>query len=106
VHAQGARGGFQAQLVEQLLTDRIVERLRAAQGVLGLLRGYEAARLEAACARALYFACPFYGAVKRILKSGLDQAPLLLPIAPEQPYADKARFARDAHALFGPDTTH
>ena len=95
-----------AQLVEQLLSDRIVERLRAAQGVLGLLRRYEPARLEAACTRALYFACPFYGAVKRILKSGLDQTPLLLPIAPEQPYADKARFARDANALFGPDTTH
>jgi transposase len=95
-----------AQLVEQLLTDRIVERLRAAQGVLGLLRRYESTRLEAACARALYFACPFYGAVKRILKSGLDQAPLLLPIAPEQPYADKARFARDANTLFGPDVTH
>jgi transposase len=95
-----------AQLVEQLLSDRIVERLRAAQGVLGLLRRYEPARLEAASARALYFACPFYGAVKRILKSALDQAPLLLPIAPEQPYGDKARFARDANALFGPDVAH
>ena len=95
-----------AQLIEQLLSDRIVERLRAAQGVLGLLRRYAPARLEAACARALYFACPSYGAVKRILKSALDQAPLLLPIAPEQPYADKARFARDANALFGPDSIH
>ena len=95
-----------AQLIEQLLSDRIVERLRAAQGVLGLLRRYEAARLEAACARALYFACPFYGAIKRILKSGLDQAPLLLAIAPQQPYAANARYARDAAALFGPDPTH
>ena len=83
-----------------------MERLRAAQGVLGLLRRYEPARLEAACARALYFACPFYGAVKRILKSGLDQTPLLLPIAPAQPYGDKARFARDANALFGPTPTY
>ena len=95
-----------AQLTEQLLSDRIVERLRAAQALLGLLRRYEPARLEAACARALYFACPFYGAVKRILKSGLDQAPLLLPISSEQPYAHTARFTRDAAALFGSDPTH
>ena len=38
-----------AQLIGQLLSDRISERLRAAQGVLALKDPYGAARLEAAC---------------------------------------------------------
>ena len=39
-------------VIEQLLADHILERLRAAQGVLALLKPYGQARLEAACARA------------------------------------------------------
>lgn len=42
-----------AELIERLLADRIVERLRAAQNVLRLATSYPAARVEAACARAL-----------------------------------------------------
>ncbi|MBK9785970.1 MAG: hypothetical protein IPP59_18325 [Betaproteobacteria bacterium] len=37
-------------MIERLLSDRIVERLRAAQGVLRLQQTYAASRLEAACA--------------------------------------------------------
>ena len=46
-------GASCAALIEQLLSDHVLERLRAAQGVLALLKPYGAARLEAACARAL-----------------------------------------------------
>ena len=36
-----------AELIEQLLSDRIVERLRGAQGILGFASTYGAARVEA-----------------------------------------------------------
>ena len=50
------------QLVERLLADKILERLRAAQGVIGLGKTYGHPRLEAACARALAHDSPFYRA--------------------------------------------
>ena len=61
------------QLVDQLLADRIVERLRAAQGVLRLAERYGNARLDAACARALAHDSPFYRTVKTILAGGVDR---------------------------------
>lgn len=94
-----------AEFIERLLADRIVERLRAAQGVIRLGERYGAARLEAACTRALFHASPYYRTVKTILAGGFDQQPL--PSAPERisPYATHTRFARDAANLFDPDTT-
>jgi len=89
------------QLVEHLLSDRIVERLRAAQGVLHLAKAHGAARLEAACARALAHDSPYYRTVKTILATGID-----LKAAPGMPtpegYAKAPRFARDAQSLFTP----
>jgi len=63
-------GGSCLTLVERLLGDKILERLRAAQGVLALRKTYDAQRLEAACARALAHDSPFY----RTGKSHLAQA--------------------------------
>jgi hypothetical protein len=40
------------QVIDWLLSDKIVERLRAAQGVIGLAKTYGRSRLEAACHRA------------------------------------------------------
>lgn len=91
------------QLIEQLLADRIVERLRGAQGLLRLEQRYQAARLEAACARALVHASPFYRTVKTILAGGFDAQPRPDPSAdPPALYAAGARFARDASDLFDP----
>lgn len=90
------------ELIAQLLADRIVERLRAAQGVLRMVQRYGALRLEAACIRALHHASPFYRTVKTILAHGYDQQPLALSASPE-PYASAARFARDAGTLFHPE---
>jgi transposase len=95
-------GAACAELIERLLADRVVERLRAAQGVLRQAEGYGAARLEAACARALAHASPFYRTVKTILVNGYDQQPLPLQ-APGEPYAGNARFAREAATLFNPE---
>ena len=103
--AQAAKvGSACAELVQWLLSDRIVERLRAAQGVLRLAERYGAERLEAACARALHHASPYFRTVKTILAGGYDREALSTPTdAPSPLYAGGARFARDAQSLFDPD---
>jgi transposase len=100
-----AVGAACAQLIARLLADRIVERLRAAQGVLRLAERYGNARLEAACVRALAHDSPFYRTVKTILAGGFDQQPLLNAPAPARAYGTSARFVRDAESLFGVDPT-
>lgn len=90
-----------AELIELLLADHILERLRAAQGVMRLQKPYGASRLEAACARALTHGSPFYRTVKTILVGGFDQHPLT--DSSEYIHAPSARFARDAQSLFAPD---
>ena len=88
-----------AELMHRLLGDRIVERLRAAQGVIALGQRYGAARLEAACARALAHDSAHYRTVKTILASGADRQPLHEPHTP--PAYGSARFVRSAASLFG-----
>jgi hypothetical protein len=90
-----------AQLIAQLLTDRIVERLRAAQGVLRLAERYGNTRLEAACVRALAHDSPFFRTVKTILAGGFDQQPPLTDFTLARAYGNSARFVRDAESLFG-----
>ena len=89
-----------AQFIERLLADRIVERLRAAQSTLRLAERYGAARLEAACARAIAHDSIFYRTVKTILAGGFDQQPLI-DAESTAAYARGARFVRDAEDLFG-----
>lgn len=92
-----------AQLIGRLLSDRISERLRAAQGVLQLKARYGAVRLEAACERALAHDSPHYRTVKTILAGGHDLQPLI-PVS-AKPYAGRARFARATAALFADEST-
>lgn len=87
-------------LIERLLADNVLERLRAAQGVLSLLKPYGAKRLEAACARALAHDSPHYRTVKTILSTKAD-----LQGAPSngntpQAYGGATRFTRPAAELF------
>jgi hypothetical protein len=91
------------QLIEELLGDRIVERLRGAQGVLRLAETYSASRLEAACARALAHGSPAYRTVKSILVGGFDRLPLDSQQTDSTVYGRNARFARDARTLFDSD---
>lgn len=105
---QAARVGRAcAELVTRLLSDRILEQLRAAQGVLHLEKTYGAERLEAACARAMAHDSPFYRTVKTILAGGHDQQPLHTQ-ASDNPYGVRTRFASDAPTLFetDPNTLH
>lgn len=103
---QAARvGPACAALIDRLLADRLVERLRAAQGVLRLQKSYPAARLDAACARALAHESPFYRTVKTILAGGHDlHADARVATEPDStPHS--GRFARHAASLFAAPTT-
>lgn len=88
-------------LIDQLLGDRILERLRSAQNVLYLADTYGRQRLEAACMRAMTHAAPTYRTVKTILAGGFDRLPLPA-LRPESDfvYGRDARFQRDAQTLF------
>jgi transposase len=88
-------------LIEALFADRVLDNLRAAQGIVGLNKKYGPARLEAACKRALAFDNPRYQTVKTILAKGLDQQP-----SPEaafdqlgETYTGKGRFCRNINNL-------
>lgn len=89
------------ELVTALFADRVLVRLRAVQGVLRFAPRYGAARLEAACHRALHFGTPSYSAVKTILAKGLDQLPLTSTSTaiPAGLYAEGGRFCRDPQRL-------
>lgn len=92
-----------AALVAELLGERILERLRTAQGVLRLAQSYGPERLEAACARALHHGTIQYRSVKNILIGGHDALPLGQACETPSAYAATTRFARDAQSLFDPD---
>jgi transposase len=102
LHEQALQiGPYCQQIIDCLLGDRIVERLRAAQGVVGLARTYGAQRLELACQRAMAHNSPYYRTVKTILSSNADRLPM--PEISVAPAYAKARFVRDAASLFTPN---
>ncbi len=88
-------------LIEALFAHRVLDNLRAAQGVIGLAKTYGPSRLEAACARALAFESPLYRTVKTILIKGLDQcrAEQSTFDTLAEVYTGHARFGRDPHKL-------
>ena len=84
-------------VVEALFADRVLEHLRAAQGLLRLADQYGATRLEAACARAVHFGTPRYRTVKSILVQGLDRVSAQAEAeALEDPYVRGGRFSRSS----------
>jgi hypothetical protein len=64
------------KVVEKLLDDRPLDRLRTVQAILRLEESVGPKRLEAACARALYFGDIRYRQIKNILNAALDCEPL------------------------------
>jgi hypothetical protein len=92
-------------LIDQLLSDRIIERLRGAQNILYLADTYGAARLETACARALSHASLHYRTVKSILAGGHDlRSASTHRTEHDFVYGRDTRFQRDAQTLFEFDT--
>jgi hypothetical protein len=85
-------------VVETLLAERPLDRLRAVQAILRLEETVGRPRLEAACARALYFGDVRYRRIKQILNAALDQEPL--PEALPQPKQRLFAFARSGADFF------
>lgn len=97
----GKIGPSTLAVVEQLLTERPLDRLRAVQAILRLMDTVGKSRLEAACRRTLFFGGPpTYRRIKGILDAALDQAPLPEP-APERPTQLPFTYERDATEFFG-----
>ncbi len=91
-----AIGPATRQVVETLLADTVVDRLRTAGRVVRLADGVGPVRLEAACARALDYDEVSHRAIKAILAQGLEQQ---VPPMPTSPPA--RQFVRSAAELFG-----
>ena len=91
-------GPATAQVVQHLLDDPAIDRLRPVISLLGLRETYGDARLEAACARALHFNEYRYGLIKRILQQGQEHTPLPPPPDPPPP---ARTFVRTAQELLG-----
>jgi len=72
----GEIGPAARQVVETLLADPVVDRLRTAGRILGLAERVGPARLEAACTRALHYDEVSHRAIKAILAQGLEQSAL------------------------------
>jgi hypothetical protein len=86
------------ELVEMMLGDKPMDRLRGVQSVLRLEQKYGPHRLEKACTRAVAFSEASSWTVKRILENGLEAEPLMMEVAP--PPVKSAAFARMADEIF------
>ena len=87
------------ELVDGLLEDRPVDRLRSVHSVLRLGERYGNSRLECACARAIYYGDPSFLRVRKILEAGLDREPLEAPRVQANPTAYE--YARGVSELLG-----
>lgn len=89
------------RLIRTLFADRVLDNLRAAQGVIRLKDKYGSARLEAACQCALSYNNPRYGTVKTILAKGLEQHPAAQQAFDTlaDSYTGRGRFCRDTQTL-------
>lgn len=90
-------GSATSAVVESLFADPVVDRLRTVGRILRLEETFGAARLEAACARALTFAEPTHQTIKHILTQGLDHQRAPTPVAPPE----ARTFVRSAVELLG-----
>jgi hypothetical protein len=84
------------QVIATLFEINALYRLRSAQGVLRLAEKYSAARLEAACTKAIEAGDPSYRTVKGVLAAGLEADPV--PAGPGDGGA--AAFLRGPSQLF------
>lgn len=87
------------QVVEHLLADRPLDRLRSVQAILRLENSVGGKRLEAACARAVYFGDLRYRRIKDILNAAFDCQPL--PETPLETVRKDYAFARRPVEFFG-----
>jgi hypothetical protein len=84
------------QVIEELMAENALYRLRAAQGVLGLADKHNPGRLEAACARAIDAGDPSYKTIRGILAAGTETQ----PPAASPPAARAGAFLRGPDQIF------
>jgi hypothetical protein len=94
----GRIGPATQSVVETLLNERPLDRLRAVQAILRLEESVGRQRLEAACARAAYYGDLRYRRIKDILNAALDREPL--PVALPAVSPSSFAFARSAAEFF------
>ncbi len=87
------------QLIRQLFSHRVLDHLRAAQGVVRLADRYGNQRLEAACGRALLFDSPRYRTVKTILEKNQEQVENAPDSSLPGIYTGNSRFQRNTADL-------
>ena len=95
-------GTYCEQVINHLLSDSVVDYLRAAQAIVGLQKKFGNARLDAACRRAMVFQSVRYKTIKSILQQGLEYAPLPDADAFDaltETYTGKGRFCRSTSTL-------
>jgi transposase len=90
------------EVVETLLAERPLDRLRSVQAILRLADTVGGRRLELACKRALHYQDVRYRRIKAILDAALDQAPLPEASSTREP-AQVFTFQRSATEFFGPE---
>ena len=97
-------GPYCLAMIERLFANGVLDRLRSAQGVISLIKGYGSVRVEAACRRALAFDNLGYRCVKTILDKDLDQVadPKGALDTLGDAYTGGARYGRDTRDLFKP----
>ena len=95
----GKVGNHCHDLIELLFSDRVLDNLRAAQGIVRLKTKYGGERLNAACKRALDYDNPRYRAVKSILEKGLEQHDDLKEQELPKVYQGKSVFCRNPSTL-------
>lgn len=93
-------GPAASEVVDLLLNERPLDKLRSVQSILRLMDSVGQNRLEAACHRALFYGDVRYRRIKDILNAALDQVPL--PEATPAPSpATVFTFQRPASDFFG-----
>ena len=63
---------FCKEVIETLFSDKVIDNLRSAQGIVGLSKKYGNSRLNAACKRAIAYKSVNYTTIKNILKNGFE----------------------------------
>ncbi len=91
-------GPATSSVVDTLLSERPLDRLRSVQAILKLEESVGGQRLEAACARALFYGDCRYRRIKDILNAALDKDPL--PDTPTTPVEKPHTFARSTTEFF------
>jgi transposase len=79
--------------------DDVLHQLRAVQAIVTHLQTFPVERAASACRRASYFGCFGYGAIKNILRKGLDLEPLPSVVVPTSDPTERPRFARNVQEL-------